>query len=665
MRLAKWIGITAGALIAVVVLFLALFDWNLLRGRVERLAASRLARPVHIARLHVVPLRLHPYAEVDGLEIGNPAWAGGGLMASARRVMVQIALPSLLAGNLVLTRVELSDPDFYLFRGADGRANWLFGEPSGHATGPPQKRDRPARLPLVHQLFIDSGRLRLIDREQELFFAGGFGAAQGRPAQRGRPVEQGQRGGGSVGTQPFSLSGKGRLNRRPFTLEVTGGPLIWAETHKPYPYDVRVVASDIHASAHGIVPNPFDLGRLSVTAAVSGNDLADLYYLTGLALPNSHPYQLSGHLERTGSHFEFTNVEGRLGRSDLGGSVSIDMVSERPRVSATLLSHALYLADLAPIFGTTVTPEAQKWLLPRARLDLERFRGMDADVRYRAERIEAHGLPVRSADVHVDLDHGLLRLDPFSFTLPEGTVAGVTSLDARHDIPLTHIDLRLRHIHLSEFRTAALEQPPLSGVLVGRIDLDGHGDSVHAFASTADGTVSAVLPNGDVDQAFVELAGIDVARGLGLLLTDKNKQVPVRCGIADFTARSGVLRVQNMVLDTQTVLITGKGDVNLKRERLDLDVSGHPKRFRFFRLKTPIAISGTLRKPSIGLKPGSAPVQAGAAAILGALATPFAAIAAFVDPGLAKDADCRSLIDEAKSKGAPVRTASSANAAAQ
>ena len=54
-------------------------------------------------------------------------------------------------------------------------------------------------------------------------------------------------------------------------------------------------------------------------------------------------------------------------------------------------------------------------------------------------------------------------------------------------------------------------------------------------------------------------------------------------------------------------------------------------------------------------KPGAAPLQAGAAVVLGAVLSPIAAILPFVDPGLAKDANCVGLVSNAQAKGAPVR----------
>jgi hypothetical protein len=41
------------------------------------------------------------------------------------------------------------------------------------------------------------------------------------------------------------------------------------------------------------------------------------------------------------------------------------------------------------------------------------------------------------------------------------------------------------------------------------------------------------------------------------------------------------------------------------------------------------------------------------ATALGVLATPLASVLAFIDPGLAKDADCGALLAEAERQGAP------------
>ena len=65
----------------------------------------------------------------------------------------------------------------------------------------------------------------------------------------------------------------------------------------------------------------------------------------------------------------------------------------------------------------------------------------------------------------------------------------------------------------------------------------------------------------------------------------------------------------------------------------------------------------------LGVKAGPALAQGGIAAALGFL-NPLAAILAFIDPGLAKDANCGPLLQQAKAQGAPVKSAAIADAPA-
>ena len=135
-------------------------------------------------------------------------------------------------------------------------------------------------LPLVHVLVIQSGRLSARDETRKITFDGtvdageASGASAGLPSRTAKAVkakamshgaspggaeQQASRVAADTGTG-FKLLGKGELNDKPFTLRVSGGPLVWAETHKPYPFDVRMIAADIRFNARGVVPHPFDLG---------------------------------------------------------------------------------------------------------------------------------------------------------------------------------------------------------------------------------------------------------------------------------------------------------------------------------------------------------------------------------------------------------------------
>jgi uncharacterized protein involved in outer membrane biogenesis len=195
----------------------------------------------------------------------------------------------------------------------------------------------------------------------------------------------------------------------------------------------------------------------------------------------------------------------------------------------------------------------------------------------------------------------------------------------------------------------------MTGALVGRAKLKGQGASVHKTFSNADGEVTLVAPGGEIRKAFAELMGTNIVKGLGLL--SKKDTTPIRCGVAHFQARNGVLSASQIVFDTGPTLVSGKGTINMDTERLDFRLQGHPKKLQLIRLALPVTVGGTLLRPKIGVEAGKAIGQGGVAVALATLLTPLAVILPFVDSGLAKNANCAALIADGAAEGAPVKTA--------
>jgi uncharacterized protein involved in outer membrane biogenesis len=264
-------------------------------------------------------------------------------------------------------------------------------------------------------------------------------------------------------------------------------------------------------------------------------------------------------------------------------------------------------------------------------------------------------VPIKKVDFRVKFDEGVLSLDPFAFEMPQGQLLGHAKIDARQNVPTVHIDVRIKDIQLEQLKGKKPgASAPLIGVMQARAVIDGRGDSVHQVMSDADGRLTFILPNGQVTSALAELTGINVSKGLGLLLTKSDEKAAVRCGVAQFKIDNGLMNAENITFDTQDVLIKGSGNINLGPEELHLEIKGEPKSIRFTRLRTPIEVRGHLADPSFGVDVASTVKQGAVAAALGVLATPVAAIIAFVDPGLAKDQNCAAMIAEADSKGPKV-----------
>ena len=654
-RLYWGLGI-GGAFIVALVIFLILFRWNWLRGPLAHEISHRLNRPVAIiGNLEVHPWSWSPSATVNGLVIGNAPWAGAKPLATLPRLTVQVKILPLLQGKVILPLVEADRPDVGLLRDAQGRANWDF-----HPGRPMPK------LPPINHLIIQGGAMRYDDVKRRLVFAGTMSSNEEVVGYgRGR----------------FTLDGQGTLNGERFVAHVIGGPLVDVDPARPYDFDSRIEAGATRIRLAGHIDHPFDFTALSGRFSVQGPDLADLYPLTGLALPNTPPYSLAAGFARRGSVYALQSIRGRAGQTDFEGAMTVNDSTGRPFVKGDIASRRLRLADLAAVVGGVpkharaqeLSPiqqveaaklRAEHRIFPDTHLDVTRVRAMDAKVDYRAASVDAGRLSIRALRMDVSLDHGVLEVNPLDMTLPQGRLAGTIRLDARRAVPTEFMDVRLTNArleHLVAARPGAA--PALAGGLYARARLNSVGDSVRAAAANADGAVTLVVPNGEIRQTFAELMGIDATRAVYLLLTKSRKETPILCAVADFQARKGVMELDRGVLDTGVVTVAASGDIDLGQETLNLRLKGKPKKFELLQVRAPITVKGKLAEPKVGVDIVKAAPQAILGTAVGVFAAPLAAVLPFVNPGLASKPDCGALTAEAADKGVHVRPVPSPAAA--
>ena len=642
------------AFILALIALLIIFDWNWLRGPVGAAASVRLGRTVEfVGDLDVHPWSLKPRAVAYDVRIAQPAWIKDRTdMVRIGRLGAQIEILPLFAGRTVLPVLEIVRPRLELERLADGRANWAFGSKGG---------GKGMKLPAIRRFIITDGRINLNDRQRRTRFTGTVYTDE-------------TTGGADRGV--FALRGDGRLNGARFTASVTGDPLLNVSPNRPWPFraDVRAGATRIQANAR--IVKPFDLGRFDGAVTVTGADLNDLYGLTGLVLPNTPPYSVSGQITRRGTLYHLEKTTGRIGDSDVSGDLSVETRGKRPFLTADLRSRRLDFDDLGSLFGgapatrrgetasaeqTAMAGRLQKAarLFPDATLQVERIRGMDAKVTYRADTVNAPGLPLSKVSLTLDLKDGVLTGDPVALTFSRGSVGGLVRLDASGAQPRTDVDLRLTGARLEDWiRFGAVGgKPAIEGQIVARARLTGYGNSVRKAAGSADGTLTIVSPRGEIRQAFAELLGVNVLKGLYLLLSEDPRQTAIRCAVADFRVKDGIARSNRIIVDTGVVLLTGSGTINLKTERLNLIFEGESKKPRLLRLFIPIRVDGPLVKPAATLQTRNAVVQGGVAVALATVLAPLAAILPFVEAGLAEDANCAALVAQGRAKGAPVRGA--------
>ena len=638
-RRTGWIwGAVAGVVILAIVIFVLLFQWNWLRGPLARAISARIHRPVAITgNLVVHPWSWSPTATVQGLVIGNTPWAGPAPMANLPRLTVQMKiLPFVFHGKMVLPLVEADSPSVNLARNAQGETNWNLQNPNV----------KPSALPTIDHLIINNGTVHYADARGKITFTGVMTSNETISG-----VDHGA----------FVLKGSGTMKGATFQARITGGPLIHIDPNRPYVFTANMNAQETHLQVWGSVTHPFNLAAISGRFRINGDDLSDLYKITGIALPNTPPYDLAAGFARQGKFFALRRMVGRVGQSDLSGSVSVDNSTARPFVRANLASRLVRITDLVAVVGgapkagtggqlspaekiTAAKLKAEHRLLPDATLDAGRIKSMDAKVFYTATTVQAGHVPIRNLKLGVTLDHSLLTIDPLQMSLSQGQLAGTIRIDARRKVQTNAIDLRLSNAQLiSLLPPKPGVAPSIEGPIWARARLSGSGDSVRAAAATVNGSVTVVMAGGKVRKTLADELNLDLGRTAIALITKNKQDTPVRCGVADFRATNGVMTANGIVFDTGLVRVAGSGDINLRDETLNLKLEGKPKKITLVRLDAPITITGRLDAPKIGVDIIKAAPQAAIAVVLGFFAAPLAAILPFVAPGLAKNADCAAL----------------------
>jgi len=639
-------AITIAVIIVGLALALTFVDWNHFKGSIEQAVSARFGRQVTIAGpLQVRIWSRSPTVTLSGLTVGGPPWEADKPVLRVGRMELQLELLPLFTGNLVFRRITITQPDIYLHEEKSGRANWTF---ESHAPTK-QRASPPARVPALHDLVIDFGKMVLIDERRKLKVTGTVAA--GKQASRDNP-------------KPFHIVGTGTINDEPFRVDVSGGPLRALIPYRPYPFTLAITAGENSIGAHGRFLKPFDLAALELQVDARGRDLAELFYLTQITLPNTPPFKVHADIKRDGMRIAVRQIAGTLGGSDVSGMADIDASTKRPTVKSDLISRHLLLKDFAAVTGAKAggaealakgtpgappsrkpPPKEAKRFFPVARLQVARLRAVDADLRFRATSIEAGSVPITQLSLQVKLENGDLGLQPIRFDFAQGHITGDVAIAAEDRPPRVHAEVRAENIQLAQFKGKGPDaKPPLDGILDAHAVIDGTGDSVHDLMSSANGRLTVIVPHGDIESAFAELTGVDVAAGIGLLLRKPDDHAAIRCGIAQFGLQTGVAHAQDVAIDTQNLLITGGGQIDLGKEKLDLDIQGHPKKVRLLRLRAPIEIRGEILQPKFRLETGHLLKQGAIGAALGAIATPIAAAIAFVDPGLAKDQNCSQLL---------------------
>lgn len=466
------------------------------------------------------------------------------------------------------------------------------------------------------------------------------------------------------GEQTVRIDGDGRYLGRDFDFNFRGDPLLdLRDPEKPYALDMEIDVAQTNLRLDGWVNQPLNLRGLNMNLWIKGSNPSRLYPLIGIALPDLPPYKLEGKLTHRGDGWQFTDIDGEVGDSDISGVIRFDLrENRRPFLRADLASRELDLDDLGGLIGAapgtgpgeTATPAQQQQaaeeakdrsILPSDPINLERLRAVDARVNYTAQRIQARKIPLSGVTLDANLDQGHLLLEPLKFSVGDGSV--VSQLDVKAgDRPIeATLETEIKQVNLKKVLQYTDIADESVGMVGGRAKFWMQGDSIDEMLASADGGLFMLMTGGQLDDLLTELAGLDGAESLVSLLGDQD-DVPIRCAFVNIHAADGMAELKNTVMDTADTVFVTTGSVNLNEERLDLVIEPHPKDVSIFSARSPLHLEGPFINPQLYPGPGALATRAAIAATLGVVAGPVGALLPLIEPGLGEDSGyCQGLLD--------------------
>ncbi|MEX3934674.1 AsmA family protein [Paraburkholderia phymatum] len=451
---------------------------------------------------------------------------------------------------------------------------------------------------------------------------------------------------------------KGTYNRSPVSGSGKfGGVLALQDASRPFPVQADVKAGDLRIAMVGTVTDPAHLAAVDLRLWLQGTSLDHLYDLTGITLPQTPPYATEGHLignfKQGGSVFRYENFTGRVGGSDVNGTVVYTQRETRPLVQGRLVSNLLQFKDLAPVIGADTNASKKKRgetarqpsnkALPTEEFKTDRWKAIDADVRFTGRRIvKDPALPITDLDTHVVLTNGVLSLEPLKFGVAGGSLASNIHLDGSATPLKGRFSTEARHLKLKQLLPTVKTMQSALGEINGDAALSATGNSPAALAGTSNGEVKLLVTDGTISRLLMEAAGLNVANVVYEKLFG-NRDVKINCAAGDFVVTNGVLDSRVFALDTQDAVINIDGTVDMKDESMDLGVHPHTKGFRVFTLRSPLYVKGSFKSPSVGVNAAALALRGGAMVGLG-LINPFAALIPLIAPSNNKPLPCQQLL---------------------
>ena len=304
--------------------------------------------------------------------------------------------------------------------------------------------------------------------------------------------------------------------------------------------------------------------------------------------PVSFASDIEGNTEKAALKGATLTVAG----TSVGGDLALDMTG-KPRLTGALSSEAF---DVTPFLkgegGGSGGPVFSKEPLP-----LDALTVADADLTFALGELRYGNVVLTDLKLPARIDGGKLTA-PLTAQY-RGTPVKL-SLNANGAKGSIGIDANAANFDLGKL----LADLDVTTMLNARADfgakLNGQGKSLHAIAASLGGQTNLVIGRGTINSRAFAIVSDDLVNVL-IPNGESGDTAQLVCAISRFDFSGGAGKASALALETDSLITTGSGTVDLGKERIDLLFKPKPKQASLVSLAFPVRLSGPLTSPTAGL----------------------------------------------------------------
>lgn len=581
-------GLVALLVVFVVALGVVLHntDFNRYKKEISILVEALTDRKLVLAGNCRLAFGFRPTVAVDRVRFANAKWGSRRDMMRIKSLRAELELFPLLFGNIRIKRVVLVGADILLETRADGVGNWNL-EPSA------KRRSKQEDLPFIPTFD------RVLIKDSVLVWRDGHSGAKHVIKIKRLTTRA------AAASAPLKLDLRGSYNGRAVRLDGNINSLAALTSNEPTTAKLTLNAGGARLELQGRIRRPMTGSGIKVALSFSGRNLATLSSLVGTELPALGPYKLSAVLIDRKSRWQLKRVKLRLGKSDFNGDVYIDPNTSPVRLFAKLNSDLIRIADLDDSSGAKRSRpsrkkrrKAAKRIFPAEPLSFPGLEDLSARLALKANRLQFEDVTLERADFTLALRRNRILVRPARARLHGGDLTLYFKLSPLRRGMRFNIRADVKRLDLARL----VERLGYRGLAKGRLNfstaLSGSGTSIGSMMGRLNGHLLATMRGGTINnKMFSRLSGDTLSAVLPWSSGDKGIQV--KCLVGQYDVRRGRLTSNVTLLNTDRLLVEGKGSIDLASERIKFTIVPRAKEASVVNLLVPINIDGILANPDV------------------------------------------------------------------